>query len=442
MDSRAPKVSLRLLVILIFCMILGLSWILVVYAAPAASLTGSSGQNPAACFVRAQVTPSSPPLEAPLDLLPRIFPADLTYIGAFRVPNQDNNGSPLGYGGHALTYDIAAHGLFFGGHDWYQELCEVGIPPVIDLSQTASILQNCTDVTEGRLGQIDDGTIKLGGTLLYNDRLIVSAYSYYDADANQLDSHFSSSPDLSQTGELQGPYEVGNWAGIVSGYMALVPPEWQADLGGPALTGNCCLSIISRTSFGPAVSVFDPDEVGSVDPVPAAPLLYYPASDPLADWDATGPYFNGSTQIAGLAFPPGSRSVLFVGRHGTGVFCYGTGEACNDPVNPYQGTHAYPYVHQVWAYDALDLLAVKAGDLQPWDVRPYAIWQLDEMDSTGSATISGAAYDPVSGRLYVTENYGDDPVVHVYQLTVSEEPVFEQTVYLPFGGRAAIQAAR
>jgi hypothetical protein len=353
-----------------------------------------------------------------LDPLPRLSLADLTYLGAFRVPNQDNSSNSLDYAGHALSYHAANHSLYFGGHDWDQKLCEIGIPPTIALTQTADVLQDCEDVIEGRLPLIDEGSIKLGGTLPYNGRLIISAYTYDDADGNQSVSHFSSGLDLSQTGDIQGPYQVGGWAGIVSGYMAPIPPEWQTALGGPALTGNCCLSIISRTSYGPAVSVFDPDQAGVVEPVTVTHLVHYPASHPLAEWDATGPYFNGSTNIVGVAFPPGTRSVLFFGRHGIGDFCYGTGENCGDSISPYQGTHAYPYVHQVWAYDAEDLVAVREGSLEPWEVRPYEIWRLDEMDDTGGATMAGAAFDPVSGRVYITESYGQNPMVHVYQINL------------------------
>ena len=367
-----------------------------------------------------------------LEELPLLTPADLTYIGAFHVPNQDGDGNSLGYSGHALGYYPANHSLFFGGHDWYQLLCEIGIPAEINLTQTAAILQDCTDVTEGHLDSIDDGSIKLGGTLVYNGRLLVSAYSYYDADGSQSVSHFTSSLDLGSGGDLGGPYAVGDWAGIVSGYMGLVPPEWQAALGGPAFTGNCCLSIISRTSYGPALSIFDPDSVGSVQPAPAKSLLNYPSSHPLAAWDATSPLFNGSTQIRGAAFPPGSRSVLFFGRQGVGEFCYGGGEECGDPTSIYQGTHAYPYVHQVWAYDALELQAVRDGLKEPWEVQPYALWRLEDMDSTGSATLAGATYDPASGRVYLTEAYGEQPVVHVYELTVPQTPRVELRYYLPF----------
>lgn len=373
--------------------------------------------------------PEQPAL--PLDELPLLAQSALTYIGAFRVPNQDGSGNSLGYAGHALGYNPIHHSLFYGGHDWYQELCEVGIPSTIDLAQTAAILQDCTDVTEGRLDQIDDGSIKLGGTLLYSDRLIVSAYSYYDADGNQSLSHFASTPDLSAAGDILGPYPVGDWAGIVSGYMTVIPSEWRSALGGPALTGNCCLSIISRTSYGPSVSVFDPQAVGVTSPITATALLAYPSDHPLAAWDATGPSFNGSTSIVGVAFPSGSRSVLFFGRHGIGDFCYGTGDECSDPVDDSKGTHAYPYIHQVWAYDALDLQAVKDGQKRPWELQPYALWHVTEMDSTGSATIAGAAYDPASGRVYITERYGEEPHVHVYQLTVPSPVSSSPILYLP-----------
>ena len=60
----------------------------------------------------------------------------------------------------------------------------------------------------------------------------------------------------------------------------------------------------------------------------------------------------------------------------------------------------------------------REGTVEPWEVRPYATWQLDEMDAAGSSTISGAAYDPATGRVFVTERYGEQPVVHVYRITV------------------------
>jgi hypothetical protein len=67
-------------------------------------------------------------------------------------------------------------------------------------------------------------------------------------------------------------------------------------------------------------------------------------------------------------------------------------------------------------------------------VLPYGIWRLDEMDDAGSATIAGAAFDPATGRVYITESYGETPVVHVYQINLPPS-VLQPRGYLPFFGR-------
>ena len=235
---------------------------------------------------------------------------------------------------------------------------------------------------------------------------------------------------------MHGPAQVGTLgAGFVSGYMTLIPPEWQSAFGGPALTGNCCLSVISRTSYGPAAFVFDPAAVGDSVPVPDSPLVYYPSSHPTLgtwgdSWDPSwGIVWDGSTMIRGIIFPDDSRSVLFFGTQGVGGFCYGEGTSdpslagkptpdgtiwCYDPGNPYKGTHGYPYTAMVWAYDAKELLAVKQGEKQPWEVTPYATWPLTL--PFGSATIGGAAYDAATGTIYVSQQFGNgsEPVIHAF----------------------------
>lgn len=351
--------------------------------------------------------------------LPRISQADMKYVGSFAIDPSDGSGTREGgltYGGRALSVNPEARTLILGGHNHHNRVCEIAIPE--DFSRGTRVVQQCSDVTEGRLSQIDDGPINLGGSLVYKGRLIVSAFSYYDADGSQERSHFTSGLNLAQSGDVQGPVRVGKDldAGFVSGYMAHVPEEWQPLLGGPALTGNCCLSIISRTSSGPALSVFNPDDVGRTNPVPATELVGYPLSNELAPGRSSTPLFNLTTMIKGVAFPAGTRSVLFIGRIGEGKYCYGETAQCPDPANPYKGAHMYPYRHQVWAYDVLDLLEVKRGKKVPWEVKPYATWRLPEMNDTGSATIAGAAYDETTRRLYITENYGESPKVHVYEI--------------------------
>jgi hypothetical protein len=361
---------------------------------------------------------------------PLLQQSDLHYQGAFRVPG-NVAGSTFAYGGTALAYHPAHSSLFLVGHDWDQKVAEIDVPQITQSSQisalaTAPVLQSFVEASEGKMFTVDSGTVKVGGLLVSGGKLYGTAYSYYDADGSQSRSHYRTALSLSQPGDVQGMYQVGTLgAGVVAGYMTTVPPEWQSLLGGPALTGQCCIPIISRSSYGPAAFVFDPNALGAQNPVTVLPLVYYPASHPLSGWSATSSTFNGTTEITGLVFPHGTRSVLFFGRHGTGTFCYGTGQECNDPVESSKGNHAYPYVYQVWAYDAATLLQVKSGQRQPWDVRPYAVWNFTLPFPEATKHLGGAAYDPQSRRIFLSQRCAESgciPVIHVFTVnTVAAE---------------------
>jgi len=373
--------------------------------------------------------------------LPRVALSNLVYQGAFRVPQGSTDQTSYNYGGTALGYNSSNNSLFMVGHDWYQRSAEISIPTIINSTNisslnTATLRQNFADATEGKLNQInpnDTNSKKVGGQLVYNSKLYVSAYSYYDGAGTQSSSHFARPIDLSTTGQVTGPVRVGSqYPGFVSGYMTQIPSEWQSLFGGPALTGNCCNSILSVQSNGPAASVFNPSNVGVVNPVPATPVVGYPSSNPLSGWNTTNPYFNGTTRVTGIVFPSGTQSVLFFGRHGVGTFCYGGGAECNDPADSSKGTHAYPYKYQIWAYDANDLLAVKNGTKQQWEPRPYAVWNFNlPFESTnGAHKIGGVDYDPSTGRIYVAQGCEDancGPIIHVFEVNVGTPPPSDTT---------------
>jgi len=351
--------------------------------------------------------------------------SNLVYQGAFRVPQGTIGTSTFAYGGTALAFNPARDSLFIVGHDWDQQVAEITIPAIINGSSlddlaTATVLQSFSDSTEGKMGQVGDGTVKVGGLLPYHNQMYSTAYLYYDASASQIRSHFVSGTDLNVHGDVSGPYRVGEvGAGFVSGYFGLVPAAWQAALGGPVLNGQCCIPIISRTSFGPAVFTIDPEQLGSLDPLPAASLLYYPQSHPLAQEDTQNSFFNLASEVRGVVFPENTSSVLFFGRHGIGPYCYGTGGAsggdCYDPDDSSKGTHAYPYRYYVWAYDANNLAAVKSGQSQPWEVTPYAVWEFP-LPFAQAGHLQGATYDPATNRIFVSQAYGDSeyPVIHVF----------------------------
>jgi hypothetical protein len=379
---------------------------------------------------------------------PLLQQANLIYQGAFRVP-QTACGSTytcFSYGGTAITYYAADNSLYMVGHPYGQLSAEVSIPAVVNSTSlgalnTATLRQPFADPTGGKRNEVNPGSPSpdsIGGQLVFGSNLIVSVYSTYDAGGTQSTSHFVRPLNLSASGPVSGPYKVGSqYPGFVSGYMTPVPSEWQGPLGGPALTGNCCLTILGFQSNGPAISVFNPSQLVVAMPAPAAALVGYPSATPLgAGWSAQSRLFNGTTQITGVVFPPGTRSVLFFGRQGTGPFCYGQGTPtaslngqptgqgdnyCYDPADSSKGDHAYPYVYQVWAYDANDLLAVANGTKAQYQVQPYAEWTftLPFENADDEHYLGGVGFDPQNNLIYLSqldEDTGTYPIVHVFKV--------------------------
>jgi hypothetical protein len=384
------------------------------------------GFSLAAAAVAAWLASTPTTAQAPPESQPRLFAEHLTYLGAFDLPEGDGRTGQLSYGGDGLGLGADGQSLYYTCI-YASTVARVSIP---SLGGGAAVLEPCQPVPN--LSAINpQDAILVGGVLAWNRRLVVSAYSSYDANGVATRSHFAG-PSIAQ---LRGPVRVGTErAGMVAGYMGVVPPEWRSRLGGPAFTGQCCLSIISRTSFGPSVSVFDPDAIRDTGTTPATLLVGYPNEhQTLGPYDGAGRDFGGTTRVGGVAFLPGSRSVLFIGRTGS-TFCYGSGTSdrtlhgrpsgdggtwCYDPTNIYKGPHGYPYRHQVWAYDAVDLALVAQGAKNPWDVVPYGVWTLTDIDGgAGTAMITSATYDPASRRLYVVaDSSGARPEVHVYEIT-------------------------
>jgi hypothetical protein len=399
---------------------------------------------------------------------------DLVYTGAFRLPGPTSEKQTFEYGGTALSYWPEHDSLLVVGHDWYQQVAEISIAAPgraerVDELPRAELIQPLTDILQGKRLTTDGNTtngVKIGGIVPVGKSLVVSAWSYYDAGVvTQTRSHFVTGQNFSALGTTTGPFQVGNGfqsiandttriAGFVSGYMTLIPKDWQAQLGGTHLTGQGgMISILGRTSAGPSASVFTPTDLGVTVPAPAKIVMGYPTGPPnsglehptLGRWGVDGGLYNGTQGFRGMVFPDGTRSILFIGWGGT-KFCYGSGTAdsslhlkpvpdapgshyCYDPVVgrvSSRGTHAYPLSSLVFAYDVNDFIAVKQGQKRPWEVLPYATWNFAlpfqsnivnglEM---GAVEINGAAYDPKTRRLFVSAMRGDGaaPLIHVFIL--------------------------
>lgn len=332
---------------------------------------------------------------------------DLHYTGSFRLPQL----AQLQYGGSSVTYHDG--GVLVQMRD--NAFVDVAIPTLGSGAYAtlpeASVRATYASLDDGKrlLGNPPDTNVR--GTLFVGPDLLLSVASYYDASYAQTTTHLLRLAD----GTVRGPYAVGTLPGHVAGYLATVPAAWQVALGGPVLTGNFGLPIVTRESYGPAAFAFDPADLGHGDPVPAVALLDYPAAHPLAAWDQTNPTWTSDSRLGGLALI--GRSLLVFGTHGLGAFCYGMGE-CVDPESSDHGSHSWPYVYRIWAYDLEQLAAVRRGDTPPWTPYPYGVWNITLPLPSGRTRLS-VAYDG-DRRLFFVQGFSDTdpaqgwPVVHVF----------------------------
>ena len=377
--------------------------------------------------------------------LPLLSFEHVLYQGGFRLPGSAANGDTFSFGGRQLAFNPEGRTLFVGSRAG--RVAEVSIPTPVNSSNPnalpfAGFVQGFFDPTEGRLSEVATDGIALDSLMVYGNRLYGSAVIYYDATNSQRVSHFSRSLQLGDA-SFQGWSAVwqADRTGFVSGAMSAVPPEWQPLLGGPAVTGQCCVPIVGRTSWGPAAFSFNPSQVGQ-SLVPATPLLYYDGAHPtLGTWDNSNPVYSASIQMGGMVIVPGTRSALYFGTIGTGPNCYGNGTGnpalvgtagpdgeiyCYDPTNSDKGSHQYPYRYQIWAYDLNDLAAVKAATKHPWDVLPYGVWPFDLPTQSTQIRLGGVGYDATTRTLYVSQlaadqdGYSYRPVIHALLLNAGQ----------------------
>ena len=361
--------------------------------------------------------------------LPELSPAAITFLGSVTVPGTDGTGTTerqtLAYGGYALGWGAGGQSLYFGCHDWFDRLARISVPA---LGGTATVLEPCRDVAPGISTATDAATgMILGGTLPIGNKFLIGASTYYGNTAMQWSLWIGE--NLST---MRGPFAVNGGAPqrMLGGYFGVIPAEFRAAFGGDVVTGRCCISIISTTSYGPALTVLDSQTVEATKT--GKWVLGYPDNhQTIGGYSDPGGLvgFGQATSIGGVAMVPGTNTTLFFGQQGTRV-CYGAGTSdptldgkptgtghiyCYDPTSPYQGVHGYPYIRVVWAYRTSDLLAVKRGQKNPWDVKPVSITKLPGT-TPDTPSMLGATYDAASGKVAVTLDSGGAPKVFLYQL--------------------------
>lgn len=381
--------------------------------------------------------------------------SNISYVGAFRMSATSGcSGQGYAYGLRGLGfYNDPTYGptLYARGHDTWCDgsIGQVAIPTTFSTSTTwselpeATIIQALADVTDGDGGGTGTGW-DLYGIMPYNDRLIVGLN--YDYDSSQSYTHGASGFDLSVTNDFTAFEQVGGsgdqrWVG---GYMATIPSSIQSLFGGAtAVTGGNSYSIISATSDGPAISLFNPDDIGNeTPPHSTTTLLYYnittghglsencPSSGACED-----PLFNVSSHVSGVVFPDGWDSVIFVGVHdiyeGDG-YCYGTVEECTATLGgpictEGKGEHSDSMQPVIWHYPLSDIVDVYNGSQEVYEPVPdlweSAVSDINITDAPCLSGIRGMAYDPDTMRIYVAAftDGGTHPTVYVFEIDEANE---------------------
>jgi hypothetical protein len=367
---------------------------------------------------------------------------NLKYLGAFRVPSTTFPGGGVNdnfmYSGTCLAFNYygagAAKTLFLVGNN--NDIAEIQIAPPInspnisDLN-TAALLQWCGSPLP-KLPTNPSGANTLGGLQVIGPTSLVgTAFVGYDATASAVLSHYYLDNLTLSAAKVTGLFEVGTQqAGLVAGYMCPLPGDWPVVLGGEYLTGQADVNILGRTSSGPACYSFRPYLFQTGQPSPATPLVNYPISHPLGVYGGfVDPLQSGIASVKGCVFVPNTDSVLFFGESGASLIGYGLANNWG-----MQGTAKGPsvlngeWVSQVWAYNANDFRKAIAGDLQPWEVFPYDVWN-PTFPNTTATRVGGVAFDPFTNRFYVSIINADVingifpfPLIQVYELDTNVSP--------------------
>jgi len=409
------------------------------------------------------------------DSTERLQPADLTYEGAFRLP-EDFNWGALGLSfypdgdegagsllvtGFESLYDPAHPGEACWDPAWdcYAFFGEVAIPTPAEEANWEDLPQ-ANFVTP--LTTFDGGL----ASTVHREYLFVSDLEYVPRRGSQASDKLYGSINLwyaeGVAGEdtfptiwfanldrtdAQGMFHVGPedtpYHGRKMGSYLFSVPEWYADeyLGGRALVtgrarGTPLEGIEPVTtdggSQGPTLFAFHAlDSDTATGDLDALPVLYYRVAFPgcagpnVGDPDECDyPDYTMCDDWTGGAFVEDGdrRAIMLLGYKGLGGNCYDEPPVeCHDPCSDSHGYHCQPYERQVIFYDVHELGRSALGRQNPWIVLPYTIWRPAEfyLDDNPCWNAGGMAFDEENGRLFMVErglgvSETNATVVHVW----------------------------
>ncbi len=381
----------------------------------------------------------------------RLYPEDLEYRGAFRLPGAGGE-SGWGWSGNALAYrpdgdpggpaDGYPGSLFGTGHDWYQHVSEITIPPpVISPNKnlaalnTAATLQPFTNI-RGCLYDYLDFELPRAGLAVLPARAGQTTPKLYFSWGQHLQQQ-TTDPCLGwRELALSSPPSVGVWRignylnQVTTDYLFTLPQAWaDAHVSGMSLAAGRYQDG-GQGAQGPALLVCAPWQEGnppaSGRTLNTIPLLLYDAFDDPDPQSLTG-YHHSDEWSGGAWLAAGEKSaVIFAGTKGFGDCWYGCADGTSSPPWPPncdRGWWSTTFEGTLLFYDPADLEAVAVGRMAPSQPQPYASLNIDDLLYHISGPqqkyhLNAVACDRERGLLYVLEPLTDNdkPIVHVWQV--------------------------
>jgi hypothetical protein len=381
--------------------------------------------------------------------LPLIHIDDLQYVGAFRLPAREFGSSSLNYSQGPIAWNPDRQSLFIVGHAHQQAIAEFAIPELVDttvlseLNMAEDPLQPFTSILDRASGGNPEANDRIGGMLYVSGpdgpELLVNAYEYYDAPGDNTRSMLAirNANDLAQS-KVDGYFKVSGGPGHTAGWMSPIPAAWRTVLGGAYLTGSSSgIPIISRTSVGPSAFVFDPLDIvgksGVSTPIATRRLLDFSLANPLhadlSNDSRSNELWNHLSRVVYGLVLPGTRTYATFGSSGghTSGVGYKIVQDNGRRTGGYSSYLVKDNYHYYWLWDVRDLARVAAGELEPYEVRPYE-YGIFRTPFEGSAhKLGGGTFDPSTGRIYLTAQgadreqgeYSNPPVVMVFEVAGS-----------------------
>jgi hypothetical protein len=376
--------------------------------------------------------------------------SDLVYQGAFRIPESSNGVSSMNFSQGPIAYDAGRHSIFLVGHAHQQAVAEYLVP---DLSASIAVtrlkmaqpVQVFSTVLDRMPGGNPERLDRIGGLARYGDQLLVSAYEYYDAPADNFSTHLvlHNARDLAGSA-ITAPISFQGRA-HTAGWMSPIPDELQQALGGTWLAGSSSGEpIIGRLSVGPSAFAFDPEDMSKSGNVATTTLLDFDLLNrlhqDLINQSGENDIWNHLSRAVHGFIPPGTRSYITLGHSGghNSVVCYKCipdGQTAN--CAGYCAKDPSDYNLMYWLWDVQDLIDVREGIKSPYTLRPYD-YGVFEVPFAGKR-FGGGSYDPVSNRLYLTlqradrdqGSYSNPPLILVYNVAALVGDKSDQKVNIP-----------